>query len=43
MSVHVTYYDRNVGLILRNAGLWAARDRDLDRTLGSEFAPPLEE
>ena len=38
-----SYHNPNVQLILRNAALWAARNRDLDRPLGSEFAPPLEE
>ena len=38
-----SYYNSNVQLILRNAARWAARDRALDRPLGSEFAPPLEE
>ena len=38
-----SYYNRYVQLIIRNAARWAARDRALDRKLGSEFAPPLEE
>lgn len=38
-----SYYNEYVALILRNAAHWAARNRELDRPLGSEFAPALEE
>ena len=38
-----SYHNEYVKLIVRNAARWAARNRELDRPLGSEFAPPLEE
>ena len=38
-----SFYNPYVQLILRNAAHWAARDRELDRELHSDFAPPLEE
>ena len=38
-----SYYNEYVKLILQNAARWAARSRELDRPLHSEFAPALEE
>ena len=38
-----SFYNPHVQRILQNAARWAARDRSLDRSLQSEFAPPLEE
>lgn len=38
-----SYYHPAVQLILRNAAHWAARNRELDRELHSDFAPSLEE
>ena len=38
-----SYYNEYVKLILQNAARWAARNRELDRPLHSEFAPALEE
>lgn len=38
-----SYYNPYVRRIIRNAAHWAARDRDLQRSLHSEFAPALEE
>ncbi|MBQ6255439.1 MAG: ThuA domain-containing protein, partial [Clostridia bacterium] len=38
-----SYYTEYVKLILQNAAHWAARNRDLDRPLHSEYAPALEE
>ncbi len=38
-----SYYNEYVKLILQNAARWAARNRELDRPLRSEFAPALEE
>ena len=38
-----SYYNEYVKLILQNAARWAARSRELDRPLHSEFAPTLEE
>lgn len=38
-----SYHNEYVKKIIKNAARWAARDRELDRELHSDFAPPLEE